>query len=128
MTWKLILLLTLTLTTACTASEPPAADTNRPSAETPKAPGADISASPNPIPVGPGELGETTVTWKTPDESPGEVYVAINDGAEALFAQGASGSKPAPWIQSKAKYEFRLYAGAEHRNVVARIAVTRNEK
>jgi hypothetical protein len=115
---------------ACSSSEPPAADTH-PSVQStaPQASGGGtISATPNPAPAGPQDLAETTVTWKTADETPGEVYVATNNGSETLFARGSSGSLKAPWIQSKATYEFRLYAGTEHRTMLAKVDVTRSEK
>jgi hypothetical protein len=49
-------------------------------------------------------------------------------GPEKLFA-GLSprGSQEAAWI-SKGVYEFRLYAGKDHKEVLARVKVTRRQK
>ena len=55
-------------------------------------------------------------------ESTAQVYVSTNNGAEALFASGGEGSSDAPWIQTGMNYEFRLYAGTEHKDLLARVA------
>jgi len=86
--------------------------------------GPFITASPNPVPGGPG-VGTTTITWKTGDDSVGEVYVW--DGVkEHLFARAAKGaSSDAPWIGAGST-EFRLY-GTDHAKVLATVIVTRSK-
>ena len=68
---------------------------------------ATITATPNPVPPGPG-FGSTTVKWTTGDGSQGQVYVVLNAEAPKLFGSGASGSQEAPWIGVGSVYEFRL--------------------
>ena len=85
---------------------------------------ATITASPNPVLVGQGTAGTTTITWNTGDGSVGTVYLAKDGEPEAPFASGAPGSAPAPWIEAGKTYEFRLYAGTEHTKMLAKTQVT----
>ena len=93
------------------------------SAASPAAPAATITASPNPVTTGEGP-GTTTITWNTADGTAGQVYVSEDGGPETLFVAGATGSAPAPWIQTGKTFEFRLYAGTEHAKVLAKTQVT----
>jgi hypothetical protein len=79
--------------------------------------GAFLTASPNPVPIGGtgGLRGTTTISWSTGDGSEGQVYLAVRGQPEQLFAQGSRGSQEAPWISPSATFEFRLYAGTEHK-------------
>ena len=86
-----------------------------------------ITATPNPVPAGETKFGTTTVTWDTGDGSIGEVYVSVNGAAEKLFAGNRSkGSLAAAWI-GKGEHEFRLYAGKEHKTLLASVRVTRSK-
>jgi hypothetical protein len=87
---------------------------------------ATLSASPNPVPAG-STPGSTTIKWATGGSAAAQVYVSTNGGVETLFASGGEGSSEAPWIQTGMNYEFRLYAGDEHKNVLARVMVTRQK-
>jgi hypothetical protein len=87
---------------------------------------ATITAVPNPVPAQTGK-GTTQISWNTGDGSPGQVYVARDGKPEQLFSQGAKGSQEAPWIRAGLAYEFRLYAGKEHAQLLASVAV-RGEK
>ncbi len=82
------------------------------------------SANPNPVPAGSG-LGTTTITWKTGDGSQGQVYVSQDGATENVFDAGTDGSKEAPWIQTGSSYEFRVYAGSDHKTQLASVKVTR---
>ena len=42
---------------------------------------------------------------------------------EKLFTQGGAGSKEANWIWPKKVYEFRMYAGKEHKQLLAVVKV-----
>jgi hypothetical protein len=84
---------------------------------------ARITADPNPVPAGSGK-GTTTISWDTGDGTPGQVYVERKGQAEKLFAQGKKGTEKATWIYGGFTYEFRLYAGKEHKQVLARVTVT----
>ena len=87
-----------------------------------------ITATPNPVPAGTEKLGTTTITWDTGDGSVGEVYVSDNGKAEKLFAGNRrNGALEAKWI-GKGEYEFRLYAGKEHKTILASVKVTRPAK
>src|SRR5262249_20798608 len=112
----------------CTQSPPDTAPAGGPtSSGKPGAP-ATIKASPNPVPAGATKFGTTTLTWDTGAGNPGEGYVSPN-GAPGQWFGGprAKGSQEAPWI-AKGEYEFRLYAGKEHKTVLATVKVTRNAK
>jgi hypothetical protein len=86
---------------------------------------ATLEAKPNPVPAGSG-LGSTTISWKTGDGGQAQVYVSEDGGAENLFDSGTdNGSQEAPWIRSGSTYEFRLYAGTEHKTQLASVKVTR---
>jgi IS5 family transposase len=56
------------------------------------------------------------------------VYIAENGVESKMLAQGAKGSKEVRWIKSGTTYEFRLYAGKEHKAVLASVTVTRQRK
>jgi len=87
---------------------------------------ASLTASPNPVAAGEGK-GKTTITWQTGDDMGGEVYLSIDGAQERLFARSKQGSAAANWIIAGPTYEFRLYGGREHNNVLARVTVTRNK-
>lgn len=81
-----------------------------------------LTASPNPVPSGPGP-GLTTVTWNSNDDA--QVYVSKDGGSETLVGQGPSGSQAAPWIATGAAYKFRLYQGSARSVILAEVTVTR---
>jgi len=93
------------------------------SAASPAAPGATITASPNPVTTGEGS-GTTTITWNTGDGTTGQVFVSEDGAVEKLFTAGPTGSAPAPWIRAGKTFEFRLYAGSEHAKMLAKTLVT----
>jgi hypothetical protein len=72
-----------------------------------------ITATPNPVSLGGGLTGKTTISWGTKD-IPGmdvHVYVYGADGKEqGMFATGSVGSQEAPWISQHT--EFRLVSGS----------------
>lgn len=113
------ILLPLFFFAGCNRSKAPEAE-----AAPPTSPGAaaTITASPNPVSVGDG-TGTTTITWNTGDGSAGQVFVSQNGAPDRVFASGPSGSAAAPWIQAGITYEFRLYGGTEHANVLAKTQV-----
>lgn len=94
------------------------------SSDGPEGSGATLEADPNPVPVAPGEMGTTQVSWNTGGDEPGRIYVSQDGGAEQLFGEGPYGSNPAPWIQEGVEYEFRLYTGTERRRSLATLLVT----
>jgi hypothetical protein len=87
----------------------------------------ELTATPNPVPVGPGQ-GATTIEWSTGDDSEGQVYLRVGEESEHLFAQAPRGSKEAPWINAGHTYEFRLYSGTERESLLASVEVTRNRE
>jgi hypothetical protein len=80
-----------------------------------------LNASPNPVPGG-GRRGKTTISWDTADGSIGKVYVSVNRGTEAFFADGRRGSALADWIEAGSNYEFRLY-NSDHTEILAKVTV-----
>jgi len=102
----------------------PGSETASPSATS----SASIVANPNPVSAG-KSFGKTTITWNTGDGTVGQVYVSEGGAPEKLFAdERPQGSQDAPWIGAGTPYEFRLYAGKEHKNLLASVKVTRNDK
>ncbi len=114
------ILLPLFFFAGCGPSKNPEA--NAPAAS-PAASAARITASPNPVTTGEGH-GTTTVTWNTGDGTTGQVYVSADGTPEAIFAEGSTGSAPAPWIEAGKTFEFRLYAGTEHTKMLVKTQVT----
>jgi len=47
---------------------------------------------------------DNVVRWQAPDRV--RVYVQVDNEPLKLFAEGASGSQPAPWIQAGHSYQF----------------------
>jgi hypothetical protein len=89
---------------------------------------AAITASPNPVPAG-ANLGKTTITWNTGDGTVGQVYVSVGGTPEKLFADDRpQGSLDAAWIGAGTTYEFRLYAGKDHKRLLGSVKVTRKAK
>jgi tRNA (mo5U34)-methyltransferase len=82
----------------------------------------ELSASPNPVPVG-EKMGRTTIRWSTPDACPGKVYVYIDGKEELLFAGGLQGVATANWIEAGSTYEFRLY-DSDRTRLLEKISVT----
>jgi hypothetical protein len=88
----------------------------------------EITASPNPIPAGPGN-GKTIVSWNAGEGKTGEVYVVSPDGTERLFAGNSGiGEKEAPFINAKREFEFRLYEGKQHETLLGSVKVTREKR
>jgi len=85
-----------------------------------------ITASPNPVPAGTGK-GTSKITWTTGNGKLGQVYVSGDGKPEKLFATGSDGSQDAPWIRAGVTHEFRLYAGQEHKEVLASVSVTQRK-
>ncbi|HJR09524.1 MAG TPA: hypothetical protein VJ842_19840 [Pyrinomonadaceae bacterium] len=87
-----------------------------------------ITAAPNPIPAGGGELAKTKISWNTKtDMGPVSIFVSTNGEPEVKFAEsGQEGSAEAAWIQAASVYDFRLYVGAgANRQLLDHVEVTR---
>jgi hypothetical protein len=117
-----ILLAGLACAAGCGKSNPP------PAAPAPAPAKATITATPNPVPAGTSKFGTTAIAWDTGDGRPGEVWVSTKGGPEQKFAgPRPKGTQEAPWI-GRAVHEFRLYAGTEHKELLASVKVTRAAK
>lgn len=131
-----LLIITVLFFAGCQDSDdvettPPAAGSSPVTASAPSsAPSKGlIKADPNPVPAGPGELGKTTISWNTQtDEGPVQVTV-LTEHEEVGFSGGAKeGSTEAPWIQSNAPYDFRLWVGTgANRKMIDHVVVTRSK-
>jgi hypothetical protein len=108
--------------TSCNRSPSLSSENKDTTASSEKVSSATISASPNPIPPG-STPGTTTITWDTQGDE-GQVYVSENGAAEKLVASGATGSQSVDWIRPHVPYEFRLYKGSAHKDVLAHVRVT----
>jgi len=81
-----------------------------------------LTATPNPVQPG---SSTTTVSWRTDDGSVGQIWVSQDGNPEVLFAEGASGSKEARWINPGTTYEFRFYADTLRSRLLERLMVHR---
>jgi hypothetical protein len=78
----------------------------------------------SPIPNAAKPSGVTPqVTWSTGNGSPGNVMVTTNGTQETLFAYGAEGTKPVPWLSAGNTYVLRLYSIAPRRRLLARLRI-----
>ena len=85
-----------------------------------------ITASPNPVPAGDG-FGSTKITWETGGPW-GQVFISMDGMPDTkMFGEGARASGNASWIQTGHSYEFRLFAGKEHSQLLDKVAVTRTK-
>jgi hypothetical protein len=137
---RIYVLVAVLIFAGCTGGQIPTSDSSKGSASananpaespagTPGKSVATLTANPNPVPAGQDRFGTSTVTWNTGDGTPGQVYVAEDDKPEKLFAGPLSeGSLDASWIGPGSTYEFRLYAGREHKNLLASVKVVRAVK
>ena len=90
--------------------------------------GPTITATPNPVPAGPGP-GVTTIAWDTGDDGTiVDVYLSIDGGAEKIFGTHSKDSKQIDWIGAGPEYEFRMYPTGEHAPLLGSVKVTRNRK
>jgi len=85
-----------------------------------------VYGSPHHLCIASGSLGTTTIHWSTSGCQTAQVYVSMDGGGETLFAQGASGSSNATWIQPEHIYIFSLYEGTAHSNLLAWTSITSN--
>ena len=93
---------------------PPSSGTKTPS----------ITANPNPVPAGSGP-GTTTIAWET-GGGWGQVFISQNGAPDTkMFAEGGRGAGDAPWIYTGQTYEFRLYGGKDHKQLLDKVLVTR---
>jgi len=81
-----------------------------------------LKADPNPVPNGLGP-GKTTITWSTRDKAFNQIFVWVEGNPEKLFVQGGPGSQDVDWIWPNTLYEFRMYAGKEHKQLLAVLRV-----
>jgi hypothetical protein len=68
--------------------------------ETPRRAGQATAANTASVQVG----ADRYVTWTAPANA--KVYVQVDNNPRQLFASGASGSQPAPWIRRGSRYVF----------------------
>ena len=83
-----------------------------------------LTANPQVIPAGPG-TALTTIDWSTGDGSWGDVYLAIDDEPEVLFAGGSTGSQVIDGIVPGRRYTVRLYETGSTRRLLSAISVSR---
>lgn len=72
-----------------------------------------ISSSVSTLVAASGQTAATVVSWSTSGTSKAQVWVAIDDSADTLFAESLTGSKSTGILPGRA-YRFTLYAGKEH--------------
>jgi len=82
-----------------------------------------VTATPRAVDIPKGALGTTVLQWSTQGQSTAEVWVSMDGGGEALFARSPAASASAPWIQSGHDYQFRLYAGTAHSQLLDTVRV-----
>jgi hypothetical protein len=85
-----------------------------------------ITAKPRHVTLSNGR-GSTEVHWDIGSRSSGFVFVTEDDGKPVLFANGARGSRVAPWI-GKHRYVFELCADDARRALLAQVTVSGSER
>lgn len=123
-----LLFMTLVLGTACGASEETLSIS--PEGEARSASGwwpasGTISAGPQRVPVPSNTgLGTTTICYSS-NVDWSQVWVSENGARDNLFmSEHHQGCGSAPWIQVGHIYDFRLYAGTQHSQILANVTVT----
>jgi hypothetical protein len=53
----------------------------------------------------------------------GQIYVSRDGAEEQLVTQGPQGAGDINWIAAGSSYDFRLYAGLDHKQMLARVIV-----
>jgi hypothetical protein len=84
-----------------------------------------ISATPTTVlvPVG-QDYWNTSVSFSTTPATDSQVYVSVNGGQEALFAQAPNGANlSVPWIWAGSTYDFNLYQGTARTEKLATVRV-----
>jgi hypothetical protein len=84
---------------------------------------AHFIAVPNPVPLLKSE-GRTAIVWDTLRASPGQIYLAVDGGAETLFAEGANGWQVLSGVHADSRYEFRLYSDHDRQQPIETLQVT----
>jgi hypothetical protein len=69
-----------------------------------------LFVTPNPVSIPVGQFGRAAISWNTYRSSEDRVTLAVDGGAEAVFAGGRSGLKFLDGIKPAKRYEFRLYS------------------
>ena len=84
---------------------------------------ANFLAVPNPVPLLKPE-GRTAIVWDTHRATPGQIYLAVDGGAETLFAEGANGLQVLSSVHAGSRYRFRLYLDRDHRQPIQTLEVS----
>lgn len=90
---------------------------------------ASISATPNPVPVPTGSLGQTSVCWNLANLAGGKVWIKVsaNGNAKQIFnGERDEGQTciPAPWIQENGHYVFTVETDRYSNSAIATTTVT----
>ncbi|MGH1343549.1 MAG: hypothetical protein ACRBN8_18475 [Nannocystales bacterium] len=90
---------------------------------------ASISATPNPVPVPAGSLGQTSVCWDLANLAGRKVWIKVsaNGNAKQIFnGERDAGLTciPAPWIQENGHYVFTVETDRYSNSVIATTTVT----
>ncbi len=71
------------------------------------------------------DLCNHVVSWLIRDRAVGQIFAAIDGGPEQFFGQAAEAAYEAPWIAGVKQVVFRVYAGTDHRRVIATSTLSR---
>lgn len=72
----------------------------------------------------PGASGSgRELDWDTGSRGDGQIYASVDGGPQRLFAEGSSGSAPAPWVTSGHLYIFSLYEGSTHKRLLNTVSI-----
>lgn len=121
-----LLFLSLAFGTACGASDETL--TSDPAAEARSASGwgspwGTVSARPQRVSVPASGLGITTICYSSSVDW-SQVFVSENGASDHLFMmEQHQGCSAAPWIQVGHTYDFRVYAGTQHGQILANVTV-----
>lgn len=90
---------------------------------------ASISATPNPVQVPAGSLGQTSVCWDLAGLAGRKVWIKVsaNGNPKQIFNGERDGGRtciPAPWIQANGHYVFTVETNQYSNSVIATTTVT----
>jgi hypothetical protein len=72
-------------------------------------------------------MGTARITWESGADW-AQVFISQDGQPDTtMFTEGSHGATDAPWIQTGHTYEFRLFAGKDHKQLLDKVLVTRGK-
>lgn len=100
----------VTVSSGFDATPAPTATSSAPGPTT--APTATLVTTPTSAPLPTLTWNGTSICWTTGTSTNGAVWVSVDGGSQALFANAPSGCSAAPWVSPSHTFVFRLLQGS----------------